>query len=116
MNDMLPVEIPQGRGHLRDILRGLPLGEPRLPPEMLIQLSLAGEFQDQEDAFGIVKVPVELEDVGMAQVGLDLDLTTDLFLYAAAVLELGFVQDFEGADEVGGAFAGEVDTAEFALA
>lgn len=50
----------------------------------------------------------------MGEIGLDFDFPTHLFFHFAGA-EFGFVEDFEGADEVGGAFAGEVDAAELSL-
>ncbi len=82
---------------------------------VLVELALAGEFEDEEDALAVVEVAVQAQDVGVAQVGLDLDLAADLLLHLA-LLELGFVQHFQRADEVCGALFGEVDAAEFAFA
>ena len=51
----------------------------------------------------------------MGEVGLDFDFAPDLSFYFS-LLEFADVQDFQGADEVGAAFAREVDAAEFAFA
>lgn len=51
----------------------------------------------------------------MREVGLDFDFSSDLLLNFA-LLEFGFVEDFEGADEACGSLAGEVYAAEFAFA
>ena len=50
----------------------------------------------------------------MCEIGLDFDFSPDLPL-DFALLELAFVEDFEGADEACSAFASEVDSSEFAL-
>lgn len=60
---------------------------------MFVELAFAREFEDEEDAFRVVEVAVEAQDVWVCEVGLDLDLTPDLFL-DFAILEFGFVQDF----------------------
>jgi hypothetical protein len=51
----------------------------------------------------------------VAQVALDLDFPADLLL-DARLLQLGFVEDFERADEVVLSLASEVHASEFALA
>ncbi|KAH9831296.1 cercosporin toxin biosynthesis protein, partial [Teratosphaeria destructans] len=115
VHDVLAVQVAQRARHLRDVLRGLPLREALGLAQVLVQLALARELEDQEDALGVVEVAVQAQDVGVREVGLDLDLASDLLLHFAG-LQLGFVQDFEGADEVRGAFARQVDPAEFAFA
>ena len=60
-------------------------------------------------------MPVELENIGVPEVGLDFDFAADL-LFDFALLEFVLVQDFEGADEAGVALAGEVDATELSLA
>ena len=115
VDNMFAVEITQRGGHLRNILRGLPLGKPVLAAQVLIQLSLTSKLQNQKHALAIVEVSVKLKDVGVAQIALDLDFAAHLLL-DAAVLELVLVQDLEGADEPTRAFLGEVDAAEFSFA
>lgn len=116
MDNVLAVEVAQRRSHLRNVLRGLPLGEPVLAAQVLVQLALAGELEDQKDALAVVEVAVQLEDVGVSQVALDLNLAANLLLNAGALLEFGFVEDLERADEAAAALAREVDAAEFAFA
>ena len=90
VHDVLLMQIFQGGGHLRDVLRGLPLWEARLLAQVLVQLAAARELENEEDAFAVVEVPEQAQDVGVAQVALDLDLAPDLLL-DFALLQLGFV-------------------------
>ena len=80
VHDVLTVQVLERRGHLRDVLRRLPFRESPFFPQMLVQLALAREFEDQKDTLTIVEMPVEPEDVGVPEVGLNLDFTADLFL------------------------------------
>lgn len=114
VNDVLPVQITQGRRHLGNVLGRLPLGEAVFFAQVFIELSLAGKLEDQKDALAIVKVAKELENVGMAQVGLDLNLAAHLLLYAA-VLNLALVQHLQGADEARRALAGKVYSTKLTL-
>lgn len=82
---------------------------------MLVQLALAGELEDEKDALGVVEVSVQLQDVGVPQVALDLDLAAHLLL-DPALLQLVLVQHLERADVAVGALAGQVHAAELALA
>lgn len=115
MDDVLAVEVAQRVCHLRDILRRLPLRKPRFLAEVLVQLSAAGKLEDQEDPVGVVEVAVELEDVGVPQVALDLDLALHLLL-DAALLQLALVENLERADEAMFALARQIHAAKFALA
>jgi hypothetical protein len=51
----------------------------------------------------------------VSEIGLDFDFSSDLFL-DLALLQLGLVQHFEGADELLGAFSSQVHTTKFAFA
>lgn len=68
VHDVLLVEIFERRGHLGDVLRGFPLGEPLLPPEVLVQLALPGELQDQEDPFTVVEMAEQSQDIRVSEV------------------------------------------------
>lgn len=62
-----------------------------------------------------MEVAVQPQDVRVTEIRLDLDLAPYL-LFHLALLELGFVQHFQRADEVRRAFFGQVDATEFAFA
>jgi hypothetical protein len=47
---------------------------------MLVQLTLASEFQNQKHSLAIVEVAIQLKDVGMSQVTLNFDLSANLLL------------------------------------
>ena len=100
MHDVLLVKILQSSRHLRNVLRSLPLGEPVLLAQMLVQFTLASEFQNQEDSLAVVEMTIQAKHIGVAQVTLDLDFAANLLLHAA-LLQLGFVQDLQGTDEAG---------------
>lgn len=115
VDDVLAVQVAQGAGHLGHVLRGLPLGEPVLAPQVLVQLALGRELEDQEDALAVVEVPEELQDVGVPQVALDLDLAPHLLLHAP-LRQLRLVQHLERADEAARALPRQVHAPELALA
>ena len=115
VHDVLFVQVLERRGHLGNVLRGLPFGEFLGFAQVLVELAFAGEFEDKEDALAVVEVAVEAEDVGVGEVALDFDFAPDL-LFHFALLEFGFVEDFQGADEARAAFSGQVDAAELAFA
>lgn len=116
VDDMLSMQVAQRRRHLRNILGSLPFGEAALAAQMLVQLALAGKLEDEEHALAVVEVPKQLQDIGVAQIALDLNLATHLLLHAAACLQLVLVEDLEGADEARLALACQVDSAKLALA
>ena len=115
VDDVLAVQVAESRRHLGNILGRLGLGETVLLAEVLVQLALARELEDQEDAFAVMEVTEELEDVGVAEVALDFDLSADLPLHTASGLQLVLVQHLEGADEATRALPHEIDAAELAL-
>ena len=43
--------------------------------EHLVQLALGRKLEDQKDALLVVKVAIETQDIGVAKVGLDLNLS-----------------------------------------
>ena len=83
MHDMFLVQVFQGRSHLGDILRRFPFREATFFAQMLVQFTFAGKLEDQEHSLAVVKMAEEPEDVGMSQVGLDLDFSSDLFFHLA---------------------------------
>ena len=114
VHDVLLMQVLERAGHLGDVLRGLPLGELAGFAQVLVQLAFAGKLEDEEDALAVVEVAVQAQAVGVRQVRLDFDFAAHLLL-DFSLLKFGFVQDFQRADEAGGALAGEVDAAEFAF-
>ena len=114
VDDVLAVEVAQGARHLGDVLRGLPLGEAVLAAQVLIQLTLGGELEDQEDPLAVVEVAEQLQDVGVPQVALDLDLAPHLLLHPA-LSQLGLVQHLQRADEPARPLPRQVHTPELAL-
>lgn len=115
VDDVLAVQVAQRARHLRDVLRGLPLGEAVLAAQVLVELALAGELDDQEHALAVVEVAVQLQDVGVPQVALDLDLAAHLAL-DPAVLQLVLVQHLQRADEPVRPLPRQVHPPELALA
>ena len=55
---VLGMEVLQRARHLGNIHRGLGFGELLCFAEVFVQLALAGEFEDEEDAFVVVEVAV----------------------------------------------------------
>jgi hypothetical protein len=58
MHNVLLVQVFQSARHLSNVLRRLPFGESLRFPEVLVQFALPSEFEDEEDAFCVVKVAV----------------------------------------------------------
>ena len=50
-----------------------PLVKPLLSREFLVEFPPRGVFQDQEDARLVVEVAVQAKNIGMAEMGLDLN-------------------------------------------
>lgn len=48
---------------------------------MFINISPWSEFEDEVDAFVVVEVPIQAQNVDVAKIGLDLDFTPDLKLH-----------------------------------
>lgn len=82
---------------------------------MLVKLTFAGELENQKDALAVVEVTEQAKDVGVGKVGLNLNLSADLFL-DLSLLKLDLVQNLERADEATRAFSRKVDSSELALA
>ena len=83
MNDVLAMTINQRVGQLLDV-KGRPiLRETHRLFQVAVQFSLGGEFENEVDARGVVKVSVQAEDIGVPQVALDLNLAAQLVLYVA---------------------------------
>jgi hypothetical protein len=83
--------------------------------KMLVQLSATSELKDQKDALTVMEVTVQSEDVGVTEVALDLNLTTDLLL-DTTLLQLRLVKHLESANKARGSLLGKVDTTKLALA
>ena len=75
------MEVPECVRHLINVPTRATLGEVvRWLRKLLIQLALCSEFKHQEDPLLVMKVPIQPEDVRVAQVLLNLDLPTYLLL------------------------------------
>ena len=74
-----------------------------------------GDGTQWHDSHLIVKVPVEPQDVGVPEVGLDLDLASQLVL-DVRLLQLLFEQNLEGDDVLAVLLASQVHVAELAAA
>jgi len=94
------VEVDESVGHLVDIDSTSSFGKAAVLHELLVHLTLSGEFKHEKDAVLVVEVAVETKDVGMSQVLLDLDFASDLFLNPRLYNFL-LVETLEGKDIVG---------------
>mmetsp|Transcript_13393 Transcript_13393/g.56646 ORF Transcript_13393/g.56646 Transcript_13393/m.56646 type:complete len:214 (+) Transcript_13393:624-1265(+) len=110
---MLLVAVHQRPGKRRDVGGGAPLAEPLRLLELLVQLSAGGVLEDQVHAVLIVEISVEPQDVWMPEVGLDLDLASQLVLHVR-LLQLLLEKNLEGDDVLALLLAGQVNVAEFA--
>ena len=89
------VEVDEGVCHLVDVNSASSFGEAAILHELLVHLTLAGEFKHEEDAVLVVEVAIETKDVGVSKVLLDLDFASDLFLNPG-LYNLLLVETLEG--------------------
>ena len=115
VDDVLLVAVGQGLAEVGDVPGRSALGEAAAVGQLLVQLPAGTVLEDEVDALGIVKVAEHAEDVTVAQVGLDLDLTAELVL-DAGLEQLGLLQDLERNDVFGTFLASQVDGTELAAA
>ncbi|KAI9454641.1 hypothetical protein BJY52DRAFT_1224973 [Lactarius psammicola] len=94
VDDVLHVEVGEGIGHLVDI-DGTAMLRGAVFCELLVKLTFAGKFEHEEDVLIVVEVPVEAENVGVSEILLDLDFTTDLLLNPG-LDNFGLVKTLEG--------------------
>ena len=113
---MLAVEILECAGHLGNVLGRLPLGEPVLAPEVLVELALARILEDQKNTAAVVEVTEELKDVWVAEVALDLNLAADLLFNPSSLPQLFLQENFERANEAALPLARQIHAAKLALA
>lgn len=115
VDDVLLVAVGQGLAEVGDVPGRSALGEAAAVGQLLVQLPAGTVLEDEVDALGIVEVAKHAEDIAVAQVRLDLDLTTELVL-DAGLEQLGLLQDLERNDVFGTFFASQVDGTELAAA
>ena len=89
------VEVDEGVRHLVDVNSASSFGKAAILHELLVHLTLSGEFKHEEDAVLVVEVAIETKDVGMPKVLLDLDFASDLFLNPG-LYNLLLVETLEG--------------------
>ena len=94
------VEVDESVGHLVDVDSTSAFGKAAVLHQLLVHLTLAGEFEHEEDTVFVVEVAVETEDVGVSEVLLDLDFASDLFLNPG-LDDLLLIEALEGEDIVG---------------
>mmetsp|Transcript_24980 Transcript_24980/g.60132 ORF Transcript_24980/g.60132 Transcript_24980/m.60132 type:complete len:362 (-) Transcript_24980:88-1173(-) len=115
MDDVLRMTVLHGRAQVADEARGRAFRELPARRELLVKFAPRAVFQNEVYILVVVEVTVHSQYVTMAQMGLDLDLATQL-VFHAALEELSLGEDLEGDDVLGTAFPGEVDLAELAAA
>ena len=78
MNDVLRVDVLEGLADLKDVLSRLLLCVVfiRLSFEVFVELSIGAVFQDEVYLVVIIKEAIKLHDVLVAQMTLNLDLST----------------------------------------
>jgi len=111
------VAVSQGVRHLADVFgrRGVVEAAVGLFLHRLVHLAARRELEDEVDARLVVEVAEQAEDVGVAEMRLDLDLSPQLMLHLG-FLQLRLEQDLERHDVLGRALPGEVHVSELALA
>lgn len=97
---VLAVAVVDCIAHLDDVLGGGLLVEASSVSEDLEELTTSCVFENKVDSGVVVEVSVHSDDVGMPELGLDLNLTAELVLNGG-FLELGLVENLETDDELG---------------
>mmetsp|Transcript_37548 Transcript_37548/g.93369 ORF Transcript_37548/g.93369 Transcript_37548/m.93369 type:complete len:203 (-) Transcript_37548:257-865(-) len=113
VDDVLLVAVHEGARQRRDVRRRAPLAKPLALLQLFIQLPLGGVLQDEVHAVLVVEIPVQPQYVGMAQVGLDLNLSPQLVLNMR-LLQLILEQHLERDDVLTVLLARQVHVAELA--
>ena len=83
MNDFLGMTVNHGVEEFGHVGRRPWLVELALGLQHFVQFSLGGEFQDQIHASFVVEIAVKTQDVGVAEVGLNLDFAAQLMLHVS---------------------------------
>ncbi len=94
MYDMLGVQVHQRIGHLVDIACAPLLAKASEFAQLTIQLAFAGKLEHEKDTLLVMEVTIKAKDIWMAEVLLDFNLASSLFLNAV-VDDFGFVEGFE---------------------
>lgn len=79
---MLLVAVDECSCHLGNVACCSFLSETTFFPHLLEYFTTGGELQDEVDAFIVVEIAKQPQDVAMAQMRLDLDLPTELILHS----------------------------------
>jgi len=117
MNDVLRVEVDQRIRHLVHISRTPSFGKACLSfTQLPVELSLSSELDHEEDAFLVVEVAIQPQDIRVAKVCLDFNFPADLLL-DSGFDDFGLVEGLESDDVLGlGLGTDHVDSSEPALA
>mmetsp|Transcript_26252 Transcript_26252/g.59573 ORF Transcript_26252/g.59573 Transcript_26252/m.59573 type:complete len:212 (-) Transcript_26252:129-764(-) len=83
VDHVLLVAVGERTSKRADVVCRSLLGEPFHLLQLLVELSASCELEDEVDAALVVEVAVQAEDVGVSQVGLDLDLSSQLMLHTS---------------------------------
>ena len=111
MNDLVFVQVSERIDHLADVVAGLSLLKPPELPQNFVELPTGGVLEDVVDLVGVLEEAVHPEDVGVLQVGLDLDLAADLG-NDSRVKDLLLAEHLQCYDKFANSFACEIDVAE----
>lgn len=112
---MFAVEIHERISHLVDVSGTSFLGKASMFAELFVELSLASEFKHKKYTFLVMEISIETENIWMAEVLLDFNFTSDLFL-DFGLNDLRFVEGFQGKNVVRLALrADHIDATEFAF-
>lgn len=113
VDDVLLVTVDEGLCDLSDVAGSLGLREAALLLETAKEFSFGGVLHEDVDVGVVVKVTEHPEDVLVAQVGLDLDLTSELLSHLI-ILDGIDGQDLEGDDLLGSLFTDLVHSSKVA--
>lgn len=80
VDNVLRVDVLESLDHLPDVVRCLLLRVALLRAEVLVELPFWAVLEDEVDLVLVEEEAVELDDVGVAQMALDLDLSSQLVL------------------------------------
>lgn len=115
MDDTFTVYVAESANNLKHILGSLLFREFTSASKFSIQFTFTSIFQDEIDAGGIMEISIKFEDIGMTEMGLNFDLTSNLFI-DESLSEFQLGNNFESNDKASRFFPSQIDTPKLSFA
>lgn len=114
VNDVLGVAVFERLGEVSNVLSSLLFLELALLLEILVQFSLGSILENEVYSLGVIKVPVEAENIFMAEMRLNLNLSTQL-VFDSVFAQLFLEQNLESTDKFTLLLTSEVHTSKLSV-